>query len=38
MKEYISAQIAEAKRVMSAMLADEVLLPTLEVAAGACIV
>lgn len=37
MKEYISAQIAEAKRVMSAMLANEVLLSTLEVAAGACI-
>jgi hypothetical protein len=37
MKSYISAQIAEAKRVMSAMLADEALLPTLGVAAVACI-
>ena len=37
MKEYISGQIAEAQRVMSAMLADEVLLSTVEAAAGACI-
>ena len=37
MKSYISAQIAEAARVMSAMLADEALLSTLEVAAEACI-
>ena len=37
MKEYISAQIAEAKRVLTAMLADEVLLSTLETAAGSCI-
>lgn len=37
MKGYISAQIAEARRVMSAMLADEALLATLEAAAGACI-
>ena len=37
MRSYIAAQIVEAKRVMSAMLADEALLSTLEVAAGACI-
>ncbi len=37
MKSYISAQIAEANRVMSAMLADEGLLSTVVVAAGACI-
>lgn len=37
MKSYISVQIAEAARVMSAMLADEALLSTVEVAAGACI-
>jgi D-sedoheptulose 7-phosphate isomerase len=37
MKNYISAQIAEAQRVMSAMLADEALLATVEAAAGACI-
>lgn len=37
MRSYIVAQIVEAKRVMSAMLADEALLSTLEVAAGACI-
>lgn len=37
MKRYISAQIAEAQRVMSAMLADEVLLSALELAAAACI-
>lgn len=37
MKGYISVQIAEAKRVMSAMLADEALLSTLEAASGACI-
>ncbi|MCR4305430.1 MAG: D-sedoheptulose 7-phosphate isomerase [Gallionella sp.] len=37
MKSYISAQITEATRVMSTMLADEVLLSTLEVAAGSCI-
>ena len=35
--DYISAQIAEAKRVMSDMLADEGLLSTLQAAAGACI-
>ena len=35
--DYISAQIAEAKRVMSDMLADEGLLSTLEAAADACI-
>lgn len=37
MKDYISAQIAEAQRVMSAMLADEALLAAVEAAAGACI-
>ena len=37
MKSYISAQIAEARRVMSDMLADESLLSTLAAAAGACI-
>ena len=37
MKHYISAKIAEAQRVMSAMLADEALFSTLEAAAGACI-
>lgn len=37
MRSYIAAQIVEAKCVMSAMLADEALLSTLEVAAGACI-
>ena len=37
MKEYISGQIAEAQRVMSAMLADEVLLSTVAAATEACI-
>lgn len=37
MKGYISAQIAEAQRVMAAMLADEALLAAVEAAAGACI-
>lgn len=37
MKDYISTQIAEAQRVMAAMLADEILLAALEAAAGACI-
>lgn len=37
MKEYISAQIAEAQRVMSAMLVDDALNSTLEASAGACI-
>lgn len=37
MKDYISKQIAEAQRVMAAMLSDEVLLATVEAAAGACI-
>lgn len=37
MRDYISAQLAEAQRVMSAMLADETLLATLGAAAGACI-
>ena len=37
MKDYISAQIAEAQRVMSSMLADATLLSTVEAAAGACI-
>lgn len=37
MKGYISAQIAEAQRIMSAMLADEALLATVEAAACACI-
>ncbi len=38
MRYYISGQISEAQRVMSAMLADNVLLSTLEYAAEACIV
>lgn len=37
MKSYISAQIAEAQRVISVMLADEDLFSTVEAAAGACI-
>lgn len=37
MNNYITTQIAEAERVMSAMLADEVLLPTLQAAAESCI-
>jgi D-sedoheptulose 7-phosphate isomerase len=37
MRGYIFAQIAEAQRVMSAMLADEVLLSKIEAAAGACV-
>lgn len=37
MRDYISAQIAEAQRVMSAMLADETVLATMEAAAGACV-
>ena len=37
MRDYISAQIAVAQRVMADMLADEVLLPSLEAAAKACI-
>lgn len=37
MKDYIAAQIAEAERVLSAMLTDEVLLSTLDAAAGACV-
>lgn len=37
MKSYIAVQIAEAQRVMSAMLADEVLLSTVVAAAEACI-
>jgi D-sedoheptulose 7-phosphate isomerase len=37
MKHYISAKLAEAQRVMSAMLADEALFSALEAAAGACI-
>jgi D-sedoheptulose 7-phosphate isomerase len=37
MKNYISAQIAEAQRVMSAMLADEVLVSTVQASADACI-
>jgi D-sedoheptulose 7-phosphate isomerase len=37
MKDYITAQIAEAQRVMSAMMADEALLSTMGAAAGACI-
>lgn len=37
MKEYISEQIAEAGRLLSAMLADEVLLSRAESAATACI-
>ena len=36
-KDYISAQIAEAQRVMSAMLADNSLLSNIESAATACI-
>lgn len=38
MRYYISGQISEAQRVMSAMLADNVLLSTLGDAAEACIV
>lgn len=37
MKDYISTQVAVAQRVMAAMLADEALLATLEVAAKACV-
>lgn len=37
MKSYIVAQITEAQRVMSAMLADQVLLSLLEDAAKACV-
>lgn len=37
MQHYIAAQISEAQRVMSAMLADEALLSTLAAAAGTCI-
>ena len=37
MRDYIAAQIGEANRVTSAMLADESLLATLEKAARACI-
>lgn len=37
MKDYISTQIAEAQRVMAAMLSDKVLLVTMERAAGACV-
>jgi len=37
MKDYISAQIAEAQSVMVAMLADTALLDTIEAAALACI-
>jgi D-sedoheptulose 7-phosphate isomerase len=37
MKNYISAQMTEAQRMISAMLADEVLLSTMEAAAGACL-
>jgi D-sedoheptulose 7-phosphate isomerase len=37
MKHYISKQIAEAQNVMSAMLADDVLISTTESAAKACI-
>lgn len=37
MKDQISAQIAEAGRVLSDMLADAALLATVEAAAGACI-
>ena len=37
MKNYISAQIAEAQRVLSAMLADEALLSKVGAAAGVCV-
>lgn len=37
MKDYISGQIAEAQRVMSAMVADDALHATMTAAAGACI-
>ena len=37
MKHYISAQINEAQQVMSAMLADDSLILTLQAAASACI-
>ena len=36
-KDYISQQIAEAQRVMAAMLADEAILSTVKDAAEACI-
>ncbi len=38
MRDYIAGQIAEAKNVLVAMLADTVLLTTLEIAAEACVV
>ncbi len=37
MRDYISAQISEAQRIVSGMLADQQLLSTLEVTARACI-
>ncbi len=37
MKQYVSMQIAEAQRVMSAMLADEELIAAVRAAASACI-
>jgi D-sedoheptulose 7-phosphate isomerase len=37
MKEYISSQIAEAQRVMAAMLADQAIQSTMAAAAEACI-
>lgn len=37
MKGYITAQIAEAQRVMTAMRADDALIAKVEAAAGACI-
>lgn len=37
MNNYITAQMAEAQRVMSAMLVDEVLVSTMEASADACI-
>ena len=37
MKHYISAQINEAQRVMSAMLADDILISIVQAAANACI-
>jgi len=37
MMHYISNQISEAQRAMSAMLADETLLTTIEAAANVCV-
>jgi len=37
MKNYISSQLAETQRVMSVMLADEILISTVQTAANACV-